>query len=152
MCCCEWAKKIKWSKVLQAGLIYMVIAFVVRQIEAFLTMSYYTDPQYFGVWSKIMMPKAGPPPASFTILSLLFSYITGVTIAALYDYIKDLLPKKFWPRVLNFTDLVIGLMVVFFTLPIYLLLNVPPMLLIWWFISSVVIVFLGTIVFVKMIK
>ena len=152
MWCCVWMKKIRWKKALLAGVVYVVIATVVRQIEAILTMSYYTEPQYFGVWSKLMMPKAGPPPASFMIWSLLFSYITGVTLAAAYDFIKDLLPKKFWTRVLNFTDLVICLMIVFFSLPVYLLLNVPMGLLLVWLISGFIIVFLGTTVFVKMLK
>jgi len=145
-------RKIQWKKALLAGVVFVIINTVVRQIEAFLTMNYYMMPEYFGVWSKIMMPTAGPPPASFMVVSLLFSYVTGVTLAAVYDFIKDLLPKKFWLRVINFTDLIIGLMVVFFTLPVYLLLNVPVMLLVYWLASSVVIVFLGTVVFVKMLK
>lgn len=152
MYCCHFLKKISWGKVLVAGLVFMVIAFVVRQIEAILTMSYYTDPTYFGVWSKVMMPKAGPPPLSFMVVSLLFSYLTGVTVAVFYDLIKDLLPKKFWPRVLNFTDLTVSLMIVFFTLPVYLLINLPFMLLVWWLGSSIVIVFLSAIAFAKMLK
>ena len=150
--CCQWMKKIQWKKVLMAGVVFVIISTLVHQIEAFLTMNCYMMPEYFGVWSKIMMPTAGPPPASFMVVSLLFSYVTGVTLAAVYDFIKDLLPKKFWSRVINFTDIIIGLMVVFFTLPVYLLLNVPLMLLLSWLASSVVIVFLGTVVFVKMLK
>lgn len=152
MWCCVWMKKIQWKKALLAGVVYVIIATVVRQIEAILTMSYYTEPQYFGVWSKLMMPKSGPPPASFMVWSLLFSYITGVTLAAGYDFIKDLLPKKFWTRVLNFTDLVICLMIVFFSLPVYLLLNLPMGLLLSWLVSGFIIVFSATAVFVKMLK
>lgn len=150
--CCEWMKKINWQKVLLAGFVYLIIATIVRQIEAALTMSYYTKPAYFGVWSKVMMPTAGPPPPSFMILSLLFTFITGLSLAVVFDFVKGLLPKDYWSKICCFTSLVVWLMVLFFTLPVYLLLNVPLMLLIWWFASSVVIVFLGTVVFVKVIK
>lgn len=135
-----------------AAAVYTIVAFVVHQIEVMLTMNYYLMPEYFGVWSKVMMPGAGPPPASFMVYSLVFTYIAGVVVGALYDFIKDLLPKKFWPRVLNFTDLVISLMIVFFTLPVYLLFNVPFGLSVGWLASSLMIVFLGSAVFVKMIK
>ncbi|MBL7159750.1 hypothetical protein ISS85_04695 [Candidatus Microgenomates bacterium] len=145
-------KKIQWKKVLLAGIAYLVIATVVHQIEALLTMNYYMMPEYFGAWSKVMMPSAGPPPMSFMVISLVFSYVTGVTLAAVYDFIKDLLPKKFWPRVINFSDLIIGLMVVFFILPVYLLLNVPLGLLLSWLASSVLIIILGTMVLVKVLK
>ena len=152
MWCCQWMKKIQWKKVLMAGLAYVVIAFVVHQVEAMLTMDYYIMPEYFSVWSKVMMLRAGPPPMSFMIISLVFSYVTGVTLAAVYDFVKGLLPKKFWPKVINFSDLIIGLMVVFFTLPVYLLLNVPLGLLLAWLFSSVIIVVLGTMVFVKVLE
>ena len=148
----ECFKKIQWKKVLTAGFAYLVIAFVVRQAEVVLTMKYYLMPEYFGVWSKLMMPKAGPPPTSFFITSILFSYITGVGLAAFYDYIKSLLSKDKWPKVFCFTKIVVGLSFVLFSLPTYLLFNLPFMLLIWWFVSSVVVFFLTAVFFVKVLK
>ncbi len=43
-----------------------ILAQIVHTLESILTMGYYTDPAYFQVWSKVMMPAAGPPPASAT--------------------------------------------------------------------------------------
>ena len=148
----ECFNKIHWKKILTAGCIYSIIAFIVHQIEAVLTMNYYLMPEYFGVWSKVMMPKAGPPPTSFFITSVLFSLATGVVLAVFYEYIKSLLPKDKWQRTVCFTKIVVRLSFVFFSLPTYLLFNLPFMLLVWWFISSVVIYFLAAIVFVRVLK
>jgi hypothetical protein len=149
---CEFFKKIQWKKVLTAGFIYLIIAFIIRQVEAVLTMNYYLMPEYFGVWSKLMMPKAGAPPTSFFLTSILFSFITGVGLAIFYDCIKTLLPKDKWQRILCFTCLITGLSFLFFSLTAFLLFNLPFMLLVWWFISSVVIFFLTAAVFVRILK
>jgi hypothetical protein len=77
-----WIKESSWKRVFLSGLIISVISFVVRQVEAVLTLKYYMMPQYFGVWSKVMMPAAGPPPASFVVTSLVFTLVTGVSLAA----------------------------------------------------------------------
>lgn len=149
---CECLRKIQWKKVLVAGLIYLVAATIIRQIEVVLTMKYYLMPEYFDVWSKLMMPKAGPPPPSFMILSFLFTFITGITLAALYDFIKGLLPKNCWERVFDFTGTVAILMLVFSYLPMYLLINLPLGLLVCWFTTGLVTVFVGAVVFTKLIR
>ena len=85
----EWIKKISWKKVLYSAVIITVISFVVRQLEVVVTMKYYTDPAFFGVWSKLMMPTAGPPPATFMITSFIFTFITGLSLGLIYYYLKD---------------------------------------------------------------
>jgi len=149
---CDWMGKIQCKKVFLAAFLYLVISFVIRQIEATLTMKYYLMPEYFGVWSKAMMPNAGPPPASFFILSLTFTFITGLTFAAFYDFIKGLLPKSFWPKILAFTEIMILLMLVISYLPMYLLINLPLSLISSWFVSGTISIFLGSIVFAKIIR
>lgn len=145
-------EKIRWGKVLIAGFIFLIITTIIRQIEVVFTMDYYKIPEYFGVWSKLMMPSAGPPPVSFLVTSLFFSLATGVVLAAFYDFVKNLLPKEKWPRIICFWEIVIGLSFVFFTLPTYLLFNLPLILLVWWFISSAVIFFLTAVVFANILK
>lgn len=149
---CDCLKKIQWKKVIAAGFVYTIVALVVRQIEAVLTMNYYKMPDYFGVWSKVMMPEAGPPPMSFFLTSLLFSFITGVVLAAFYDFVKGLLPQDKWQKIFNFTCTVFVLSFVFFSLPVYLLINLPVGLMLWWLLSTIVIFFLTAIIFVKIIK
>ncbi len=109
-------------------------------------------PEYFGVWSKTMMPTAGPPPVSFMITSLVFTFVTGVSITLIYYYLKDHLPKEEKKRAFYFADLMIGTSFVFFTLPVYLLLNIPFGLLVSWFITNFIVLTAGSFLLVKIIK
>lgn len=147
-----WIKEISWKKLSITSLIFAVSAFVIHQIEAILTMKYYLDPQYFGVWSKLMMPKAGPPPMEFMITSIVFSLVTGLSVSLIYYYLKDHLPKETSKRTFYFADLMIATSFVFSTLPMYLMINIPVGLLISWFISNFVIVTFNAWVMVKIIK
>lgn len=154
-----WIKNINWLRVFLSGLTYTVIAMVIHQIEALLTMKYYLDPEYFGLWSKLMMPAspsggpaAGPPPMSFFITSLVLTYVTGVSVTVIYYYIKDILPHGFWKKTFMFADLMVGTSFIFSTIPIYLMFNVPIGLLVSWFFSSFIILLLSTIALVKIVK
>ena len=147
----EWIKKISWKKVLIAGLLFAIVAFLIRQIEAILTVKYYMDPNYFGVWSKLMMPANSPPPASFMITSLIFTLATGISIALIYYYLRDNLPQNRKKRIFYFADLMIGTSFIFFTLPVYLMFNIPVGLLISWFVSTFIILVAGSFIMVKII-
>jgi hypothetical protein len=147
-----WIKEISWKKVAMSGLAFSVVAFIVRQLEAMLTMKYYLMPEYFGLWSKLMMPAAGPPPVSFMLTSLIFTFVTGVSVALIYYYLKDHLPKEHRKRVFYFADLMIGTSFVFFTLPVYLMFNVPLGLLVSWFVSTFIILTAGSWILVKTVK
>jgi len=146
-----WIKEINWLKAIFVGFLYTLFAVVVRQIETFLTMPYYLDPTHFGLWSRMMMPKAGPPPAEFMIMSFVLTFATGISIAVIYYYLKNMLPKRFLRRVFLFADLMIGCSFIFFTLPVYLLFNVPMGLLISWFVSTFIILVFASFVSVKII-
>ena len=146
-----WIKEINWGKALLVGLLYTVFAAVVRQVETALTMPYYLDPTHFGLWSRMMMPKAGPPPAEFMIMSVVFTFATGISIAVIYYYLKTMLPKHFLRRVFFFADLMIGFSFIFFTLPVYLLFNVPLGLLVSWFVSTFIILVFASFLCVKII-
>ncbi len=147
-----WIKELNIKKVLLASVIFTVLSFIIHQIEVLLTMKYYLMPQYFGVWSKLMMPNAGPPPTSFMITSLVFTFVTGLSVTLIYYYLKDHLPKETGKRIFYFADLMLATSFVFFTLPSYLLFNLPVGLLVVWFVSNAVILTLGSLVMVKIIK
>jgi hypothetical protein len=147
-----WLKEVSVKKVILVGVIFSVISFAIHQIEALLTFKYYLMPQFSGLWSKLMMPKAGPPPASFMITSLVFSLVTGISVALIYYYLRDHLPTNMAKRTFYFADLMIATSFVFSTLPMYLMFNVPLALLISWFISSFVILTVGSWVLVKIVK
>ncbi|MCL5438633.1 MAG: hypothetical protein M1268_01445 [Patescibacteria group bacterium] len=147
-----WLKRNRWDKVFIAAILYTVIAMLARQVEAILTIDYYKMPDYFGVWSKTMMPNAGPPPASFLGISLLFTFIGGLVLAIFYNYIKGLLPEKLLKRAFSYTEIVVVLILVLSYFPMYMLFNLPFTLLVIWFITTFVVIFLGSIVFVKLLK
>ncbi|HEU0051438.1 MAG TPA: hypothetical protein VFQ60_05295 [Patescibacteria group bacterium] len=144
--------KIAWGRVLVSGILFTIISMIVRQIESILTMKYYLMPQYFGVWSKLMMPNAGPPPMSFFLISLLFSFITGIGLAIFFQFIKEGLSRAFWPRVFGFFGISFGLGFLFFSLTTYLMINLPLALQASWLVSSAIVLFLSGIVYAKIIK
>lgn len=147
----KWIGKIHWGKVLLVGLIYTVVTVIVRQVEMFWTMKYYLMPKYFGVWNPLMMPKAGPPPVEFFIVSTIISFTTGMSLAIIYYYVKEYLPKGYWKRTFFFADLMVATSFIFFTLPVYLLFNVPVGLLASWFASTFVIVLVASITIQRVI-
>ena len=148
----KWIAEINWKHVVLSGSIYTVIATVIHQLEAFASMRYYTDPAYLGVWSKLMMPVAGPPPVSFFITSTVLTLVTGISLAVVYYYVRNMLPKHEMKRTFYFADILVSLSVVFFTLPTYLMFNIPVGLLVSWFISSFIILVSASYTFVKIIK
>lgn len=148
----KWAKKINFGKLLLVAGIYTVVAIIIRQIEAVLTMKYYMMPEYFGVWSKIMMPTVGPPPIDFFLSSAVITFATGLSITIIYYYMRDILPKDPKTRTFYFADILIGTSFVFFTLPVYLLFDVPWQLLVSWFVTTFIILLIGSYTIVKIIK
>jgi hypothetical protein len=148
----KWIDKLSWKNVFLSGLIFTVIAIIIRQVEALLTIKYYLMPEYFGVWSKLMMPVAGPPPMSFMITTVIITLVSGISLALVYCYVREMLPKKFWPRVFFFSDLMIGVSFIFFTLPAYLMFNLPIGLLVSWFISGFIIQVSAAYTFAKLLN
>lgn len=140
------------TRILLSGLIFAVIGSLIHIIEPVLTIQYYMMPQYFPVWSKLMMPNAGPPPTEFYILSFLSAIVSGVILAWFYNWVKKLLPKDFWRRVGSFTGLVLLLDILFWALPTVLLINLPAAVIFSWTVSTVLATLLGTMVFVKVLK
>lgn len=147
----KWLKGLNWKKILLVGLIYTIFTSVIRQFEVVITLKYYLMSDYFDVWSKFMMPTAGPPPREFMITSLLSTFYTGVSLSVVYYYVRHLLPKLFWSRVFYFADLMIAASFIFFTLPCYLLFNLPWQLLLSWFVSGFLILVLASLTMVKII-
>lgn len=125
----------KPMKMVLAAIAYTVIAYVIHTVSSMLTMNYYTDPKYFPVWSKLMMPTAGPPPASFMYYSITFSFIIGLIFSYLYLFFKECIPGKTMINRGVFYGLVLFLVAgIPFFLTNYLLVNLPLGLLIYWLI------------------
>jgi hypothetical protein len=141
----------KAFKIIIAGIVFAIIAQVIHTVESMATMNFYTDPTYFGVWSKIMMPAHGAPPMEFYIYSIIFSFITGIIYAIVYSMISKSIPgKTVFNKGLNF-----GFFLFFIAIPwsltMYLLINLPAMLLTIWAITGLLINLIFGIIIAKLI-
>lgn len=89
--CKELFKGLKPVKLLLTAIVFTIISYVVHMIGAMASMGYYTMPEYFSVWSKIMMPAAGPPPVEFTLYSLVFGFIGALLFVLIYWAVRPVL-------------------------------------------------------------
>jgi len=136
--------KISLWRVLASGVLFAIVAQVLHTVCAFLAMSFYTNPDYFSVWSKIMMPAAGPPPAYFYVYSLLFGLLGGILFALVYTVIKGGIPvKAIAKKGLFYGFLVFLVGGVPGYLALILLVNLPFALIIIWAAETLVINLLG---------
>jgi hypothetical protein len=131
--------KIRFGRILVAGLVFAIVAMIVNNLGAFLTMSYYLIPAYFPVWSKLMMPTAGPPPMSFFFLSFTFSFVTGVLFALVYVLVRAALPRSVWLRGVYYGLLVFVVGSIPGYLALLLLINLPIGLVVAWAFESLVV-------------
>ena len=141
------------GKIFLCGIIFAVIAWVIHTIESILSMSFYTDPNYFSVWSKLMMPTAGPPPASFMVYSLLFSFIGGVLFALVYDVVKNSIKEKTTLDTGAFYGLLVFLIAgIPLSLTMILLINLPLALILIWAVSGLIVYIINGIIVAKLLK
>lgn len=136
--------------VLLGAIAFTILAQVVHTISSALTMGWYTNPAYFGLWSKVMMPAAGPPPMSFFYLSIIFSFIVGMIFALTWDVVKKSLPGKGLCRGSWYGLLLFFVAGVPTTLNNFLLFNMPmPLLLAWTFLDGLAVFLLAGMAFSK---
>lgn len=119
-----------------SAILFVIVSQVVNTAGAIATMGYYTNPAYFPLWSKAMMPGAGPPGPEFFALGILFSLATGLIFASSYSLLKASVPGEGLRKGLNFGLLLFLIAGVPFTLTTYLLLAVPPALLFSWAVEA----------------
>lgn len=141
-----------FKQIIYSAIAYTVLAEIVNTVESVFLIGYYMNPAYFSLWSKIMMPTHGPPTATFYLVSILFTLISGVIFAWFYSLVKSLIPGKDVRKGLNYGLLLFLVAGVPFTLTIYLILAVPTMLLLGWAIGSLVVYLLSGISFSKIIR
>ena len=140
-------------KIIAAAVVYMIISIVFRTIESMMTMDYYMDEAYFPVWSKIMMPTAGPPPIEFTYTSIIFAFIGGLLFAGVYNVIAKGVPGKTVLRKgINYGLLIWIVAGIPFSLSMVLLINLPIDLIAFWTVTTLIIYLLAGAALVKIVK
>ncbi len=147
------ALKISWPGVLAVAVMYVVISQLVFMLGAYADMAYYMDPAYYSVWSKLMMPSAGPPPIEFTATSVAFGIISGLLFALVYSVVKGSVPGKEWGnKGLMYGFLVFLIAGIPSTLSLLLLINLPPGLVLSWMLQGFVTYLLAGLVAAKLLK
>jgi hypothetical protein len=142
----------KLLKILLAAIIFGVVAQIIHSLAAFIEMPYYLDQNYFSVWSKLMMPSAGPPPASFIYYSLVFNLIIGITLAFVYNLVSKGLPGRGIKKGLVFGLISVTISIVSSSLSFILLVNLPIMLIVYWAIENLIIYLITGMIFYKILK
>ena len=133
------------------AVLLMIIGFVLRIVESMLTMDYYMDPAYFGVWSNLMMPTAGPPPTQFYLVSMLFGLITSLIIVWAYHAISSILSTQGWMRKGVFFGIFLFLLIQApGMLSMMLMINLPAALLFAWLVTGFVISMIDGLVLAKL--
>jgi hypothetical protein len=138
--------------VLGGALAYTIISYIVHMAGAIVDMGYYMMPEYFAVWSKIMMPVAGPPPIEFTYASLLFGFIAGLLFTYCYYLVRNSMPGKGIAKGLNYGMFVMLLAGLPFYMSMTLLINLPQGLMLSWLLQTFVIYELAGIAAVKLVR
>ena len=147
------AIKISPTRLVAIAVLYAIIGEAVMTLGAMADMNYYMDSNYFPVWSKIMMPAAGPPPAAFMYTGIIFQLITGFFFAFVYAVLKGAVPGTGWKnRGLMYGFLVFLVAGIPTTLMLILLINLPLGLLISWLLQSLVVYLLAGLVAAKIIN
>ena len=162
------AIKISWPRILAVAILYAIVGEIVMTLGAFLDMSYYFDPAYFGVWSKIMMPAAGPPPLEFYYFGIAFQLVAGFLFAFVYSVVKrsvnlgvhstlNLRAGKEWHKGWYNMGLMYGFLIFLVagiptTMTLYLLINLPVGLLLSWMLQNLVVYLIMGLVAAKLVK
>ena len=134
----------KWGKIVLAAIVFTIIGQIIHTIFAQLEMAYYLMPEYFPVWSKIMMPTAGPPGMEFFTFSIILAFIAALIYSGAFDLLKASIPgaskikKGIFFGIILF--LVAGLPSMF---TLYLLINLPAGLIASWTVSEFIIFLIG---------
>ena len=147
------ALKISWPRLLAVAILYAIVSEIVMTLGAMLDMSYYMDPAYFAVWSKLMMPAAGPPPAEFYYFGITFQLVTGFLFAIVYSVIKGSVPGKGWKnKGLMYGFLIFLVAGIPTTMTLYLLINLPVGLILSWMLQSLVVYLIMGLLAAKLVK
>jgi hypothetical protein len=132
--------------VLIAAVLFTLTSQLIIMIESAATMDIYLMPEYFPVWSRLMMPEMGPPPAAFFAMSVLVSFALALTCAAVFWIVRPGIPGEGITRGLSY-----GLILYFMSgvpslLGMFLLINLPEKFFIAGTVSALASFLIGGII------
>jgi hypothetical protein len=137
----------KFIKVVITVIIFAILAQIIHSASAYFTMDYYTNPDYSGVWSSLMMPEDGAPGINFYITSILFSLIGAMLYTIVYIIIRASIPGRSYFKKGLFYGLFLFLIAgIPGFLSLYLLINLPTILLYIWVLENFIVYIIGGVV------
>ena len=131
--------------ILESTFILSFLFMLFYGISTLLIYTNFADQRYFDVWSKIMMPPTGFPITVF-ISVIFYSLIFSLIISLVYRFTK----RSFSTKSQLFSGLLFGLTLFFITFvpmysQIYLIFNIPVVILLTWTVSGLLFSLLGGI-------
>jgi len=144
-------KKGSIVRVIGAGIVFAAMSQIIHSLGAILTMDFYTDPNYFQVWSKIMMPGKGPPPTYFFYYSVVFGIITGILLALVYVILHEGVPGKGFKKGIAYGLLIFFVSGITGSLSMYLLINLPSVLIAYWAMENLFVLLIGGVAFQRLL-
>ena len=143
----------KWKGIIIAAILFMIIAQVIHTLGSYAVMDFYTNPEYFHLWSEIMMPTAGAPGMEFFAVSIIFNFITAFIFTFFYVIIKGAVPGKLnLIKGVNYGIMLFMVTAIPTLFSMVLLLSIPITLNISWMIEALIIDILGGIVIARFNK
>ena len=142
-----------WKKASIAACAFAIISQVVYFIGATFDMGYYTDPANAQIWSKAMMPVAGPPPIEFFVLSLMLGFATGLLYALAFTLVhKSLKCKDVLQTGLRFGLFLFAMVSVTGFVSMSLLLAIPTGLQLSWLVQGMITSLASGLVYAKVMS
>ena len=105
------------------GILFAIASQIILMSEVIMTMDIYMMPEYFPVWSSLMMPDMGPPPAIFYAISISVSLCLALLYSAVYGILQKAIPGTGLRRGINYGIL------------LFLISSLPAMLGMWMLIN-----------------
>ena len=99
-----------------------------------------------------MMPGKGPPPTGFYIYSIIFGIITGIIYAVIYSIINKSIPGKTITKQGLYFGFILFLLGIPWSLTMFLIINLPSLLVVYWSITSLVIDLIFGVIVTKLLK
>jgi sterol desaturase/sphingolipid hydroxylase (fatty acid hydroxylase superfamily) len=108
-----------------AAFLFTLTSQLVIMFESAATMDIYLMPEYFPVWSKLMMPDMGPPPLTFFVISVLVSFALALIYAVVFRIVAHGIPGEGITKGLAYGLILFFLSGVPSLLGMFLLINLP---------------------------
>ena len=107
------------------GILFVVASQIILMGEVIATMDIYMMPEYFPVWSKLMMPDMGPPPAIFYAISISVSVGLSLLYSTVFHILRNGIPGTGIRKGFNYGILLFLLSSFPSMLGMWLLINLP---------------------------